>query len=104
MSDKNAILDLALQRCKLVNENLDKNPLQTAQNVVKFLNLTYEEMQEMAIRDRLAIILWDRKFNNKHNFSQSCTRESKSYTSGGQGFQENDSRTVRWRTSSILGW
>ena len=62
----------------MVNENLDKKPLETSQNVVKFLKtLTYEEMREMAIRDRLAIILWARKFINKHNFSQSCTRERK---------------------------
>ena len=68
MNDKNAIVDLALQRCKLVNENIDKNPLETTQNAVKFLKpLTYEEMQEMAIGDRLAIILWARNFINKHN-------------------------------------
>ena len=68
MNDKNAIVDLALQRCELVNENIDKKPLETAQNTVKFLKtLTYEDMQEMAIRDKLAIILWDRKFINKHN-------------------------------------
>ena len=68
VNDKNAIVDLALQRCKLVNENLDKNPLETTQNTVKFLKtLTYEELQEMAIKDRLAIILWAREFINKHN-------------------------------------
>ena len=68
MNDKNVIVDLALQRCKLVNENLDKKPLDNAQNVVNFLKtLTYEDMQEMEIRDRLAIILWARKLVNKHN-------------------------------------
>ena len=68
MNDKNVVVDLALQRCKLVNENLDKKPLDTAQNVVKFLKtLTYEDMQEMGIRDRLSIILWDRNLINKHN-------------------------------------
>ena len=66
VNDKNVIVDLALQRCKLVNENIDKNPLDTSQNVVNFLkNLTYEYIQEMGIRDRLAIILWARKFINK---------------------------------------
>ena len=68
VNDKNAIVYLSLQRCKLVNENLDKKPLKTTQNAVKFLKtFTYEEMQEIAIRDRLAIILWARKFINKHN-------------------------------------
>ena len=68
VNDKNVIVDLALQRCKLVNENLDKKPPKTSQNTVKFLRtLTYEEMQEMEIKDMLAIILWDRKFINKHN-------------------------------------
>ena len=69
VNNKNAIVDLALQRCKLVNENLDKKPLETAQNDVKFLKkLTYEDMQETTIRDRLSIILWARKFINKYNF------------------------------------
>ena len=68
MNDKNAIVDLALPRCKLVNENLEKKTMETSQNAVKFLKtLTYEDMQEMEIRDRLTIILWARKFINKHN-------------------------------------
>ena len=52
----------------MVNENLDKNLVETAQNAVKILKtLTYEDMQEMEIRDRLTIIIWDRNFINKHN-------------------------------------
>ena len=52
----------------MVNENLDKKPLEAAQNAVNFLKtLTYEDMQEMGIRDRLSIILWDRNLINKHN-------------------------------------
>ena len=39
VNDKNAIVDLALQRCKLVNKNINKKPLETTQNVVKFLKL-----------------------------------------------------------------
>ena len=36
VNDKNVIVDLALQICKLENENLEKKPLDTAQNVVNF--------------------------------------------------------------------
>ena len=39
VNDKNVIVDLSLQRCKLVNKNLDKKPLDTAQNAVKFFFL-----------------------------------------------------------------
>ena len=61
-------MDFSLQRCKLVNENIDKKPLDTTQNVVNFLKtLTYEDMQEIGIRYKLAIILWAIKFINKHN-------------------------------------
>ena len=68
MNDKNVIVDLALQRCKLVNENIDKKPLDSTQNVVNLLKtFTYEDMQEIRIRDRLTIILWARKFINKHS-------------------------------------
>ena len=51
-----------------MNENLDKKTLDIAQNAINFLKtLTYEDMQEMGIRDRLAIIIQDIKMINKHN-------------------------------------
>ena len=63
MNDKNLIVDMDFQRCKVVNEILDKNPLDTALNAINFLKkLTYEDMKEMGIIDSLAIILWARKF------------------------------------------
>ena len=68
VNDKKLIVDMAFQRFKMVNENLDKKPLDTTQNTINFLNtLTYEDMQEMGIKDSLAIILWARKFINKNN-------------------------------------
>ena len=43
---------MAFQRCKVVNETMDKKPLDTTHNVINLLNtLTYEDMQEMGIRD-----------------------------------------------------
>ena len=59
---------MAFQSCKVVKENMDKKPLNTTQNSIDLLNtLTYEEMEEMGIRGQLEIILWARRFINKHN-------------------------------------
>ena len=52
VNDKSLIVDMAFQICKVVNENIDKKPLDTTHNAINFLNtLTYEGMQEMGIRD-----------------------------------------------------
>ena len=45
IDDKGVIENVAFQRCKVVNETLDKNPLETLENVIDFLNtMTYEDM------------------------------------------------------------
>ena len=46
---------------------MEKKPLNTAQNALNFLNsLTYQKLQDIGIKDRLAIVLWAKKFINKH--------------------------------------
>ena len=45
VNDKRLIVDMAFQRCKVVNENLDKKPLDAAHNTINFPNtLMYEDM------------------------------------------------------------
>ena len=45
VNDKILIVDMAIQRCKVVNETMDKNPSDTSQNAIDFLNtLNYEYM------------------------------------------------------------
>ena len=52
VNDKILIVDVVFQRCKVVNETLYKKSLDTTHNVINLLNtLTYEDMQEMGIRD-----------------------------------------------------
>ena len=46
---------------------MEKKPLNTAQNALYFLNsLTYKKLQEIGIKDRVAIVLWSKKFIKKH--------------------------------------
>ena len=46
---------------------MEKNPLNTFQNALNFLNsLTYQKLQEIGIKERVAIVLWSKKFINKH--------------------------------------
>ena len=46
---------------------MEKKPLNTTQNALNFLNsLTYQKLQEIGIKDRVAIVLCSKKFINKH--------------------------------------
>ena len=46
---------------------MEKKPLNTAQNALNFSNsLSYQKLQEIGIKDRVAIVLGSKKFINKH--------------------------------------
>ena len=46
---------------------MEKKPLNTAHNAFNFLNsLTYQKLQDIGIKDRVAIVLWEKTFINKH--------------------------------------
>ena len=67
IDDESALVNLAAQRLKLANETMEKKSLNTAHNAVNFLNsLTYQNLQDIGIKDRVAIVLWAKKFINKH--------------------------------------
>ena len=67
ISDESALVNLAAQRLKLANETMEKKSLNTTHNAVNFLNsLTYQNLQDIGIKYRVAIILWAKKFINKH--------------------------------------
>ena len=75
VNDRSLIMDMDFQTCKVVNEALDKKPIETTHNAIDFLNtLTYEDMQEMGIKDRTAIIIWARKIIGKHNHVKNLKR------------------------------
>ena len=59
---------MALQKFKVVNETLDKKPLETTENVVNFLNtMNYVDKKDIGIKYRTTIIIWVRKILGKHN-------------------------------------
>ena len=67
IDDESALVNLAAQRLKLANETMEKKPLNTTHNAVNFLNsLTYQNLQDIGIKNRVAIVLWAKKFINKH--------------------------------------
>ena len=46
---------------------MEKKSLNTAHNAVNFLNsLTYQNMHNIGIKDKVAIVLWVKIFINKH--------------------------------------
>ena len=66
IDDESALVNLASQILKLENETMEKKPLNTAHNAMNFLNsLTYQNLQDIGIKERVAIVLWAKKFINK---------------------------------------
>ena len=67
IDDQSASVNLATQRLKLENEIMEKKPLNTTHNALNFLNsLIYQKLQDIGIKDRVDIVLWEKKFINKH--------------------------------------
>ena len=67
IDDESALVNLATQRLRLANETMERKPLNTAHNALNFLNsLTYQNLQAIGIKDKVAIVLWAKKFINKH--------------------------------------
>ena len=52
----------------MVKQVLNKKPIDTANNAIKFLNsLTEEEIKKANIHDRVLVIKWERKVVNKYH-------------------------------------
>ena len=67
IDDKSALVNLATQILKLENGTMEKKPLNTTQNNLNFLNsITYQNLRDIKIKDRVSIVLWVKKFINKH--------------------------------------
>ena len=59
VDDQSTLVNLSNQRLKLVNETMERKPLSIAQNALNFLNsLTYQKLQDIGIKDRVAMVLW----------------------------------------------
>ena len=47
---------------------MERKPLATAQNALNFLNsLTYQKLHDIGVKDRIAMVLWAKKFIHKHH-------------------------------------
>ena len=50
-----------------MKEALNKNPIDTTNNIVSFLNgLSKDDLKTLGIKDRISIITWERKVVGKH--------------------------------------
>ena len=77
IDDLNIMINLAHHRLKLVNEHMEKRPLTTAQNTLNFLNsLTYQKLHEMGIKDRVSIVMWEKKIIHKHHLIKTVQDKS----------------------------
>lgn len=68
MEDKRILAGSTLTKCQIVNENLHMIPINKAHNTINFLNETSNEtLRALGVKDRFAIIIWDKIFIEKHN-------------------------------------
>ena len=67
MLDKEIVMQVVRQSCTAVKEVLNKKPIDTADNIVSFLNgLTQDDLKEASIKDINSFITWERKVVCKH--------------------------------------
>ena len=60
--DKENVIQAARQRFKIVKETLNKNPIDTPNNTLSFLNGVSEyDLKEMGIKDIILVMTWERK-------------------------------------------
>ena len=65
--DKKIVMYSSRQSATIVKERLNKNPIETTNNFIHFLNgLTEDEMKSTNIKDRTSIITRERKVMSKH--------------------------------------
>ena len=89
IDDESALVNLAAQRLKLANETMEKKPLNTAHNAMNLLNyLTYQNLQDIGIKYRVAIVLWVNKFINKHQLMKVVQDKANQMSSQIKDFRE----------------
>ena len=71
IDDQSILVNLANQTLKLVNETMERKPLGIAQNALNFLNsLTYKKLHDIGVKDRVAMVLWEKRFIHKHHLME----------------------------------
>ena len=89
IDDQNILINLAHQRLKLVNEHMERRPLTTAQNTLNFLNsLTYQKLHDMGIKDRISIVLWDKRFIHKNHLMKTVQDKANEMLSEVNNFKQ----------------
>ena len=65
---KSAIARKSIHRCTLVNEKLQKRPLETTPNAINLLNeISNTHLQTLGVKDITTIIVWSKRIIGKHN-------------------------------------
>ena len=77
IDDQSILINLAHQKLKLVNENMERKPLATAQNALNFLNsLTYQKLHDIGVKDRIEMVLWAKTFIHKHHLMKAVQHKA----------------------------
>ena len=68
---------------------MEKKPLNIDRNALNFLNsLTYKKLQDIGIKDRVAILLWSKKFINKHQLMKEVQDKANEMSSRVNDFRQ----------------
>ena len=66
--DKEIVTQATRQNVLMLKQVLNKKPIDTTHNAIRFLNnLTEEEIRKEDIQDRILVIMWERKVVNKYH-------------------------------------
>ena len=67
IADQESALKVSKQNILIVKQELNKKPMEVAQNAIKFLStLSKDQVISFDIQDRVVLISWDRKVIGKY--------------------------------------
>jgi hypothetical protein len=72
INDKERIVITTRSRCTVVNETLEKKPLEWAQNAINILkSIHITKPHTIGVKDRTTLIIWDSRVIAKHKLLKS---------------------------------
>jgi hypothetical protein len=89
IDDKIALVIMAQAKSQIVKEHSQKKPINKARNTINFMNQTSNTtLATLGVKDRFAIIIWAKRFLEKHNLLNKVLDKAKQMEEEVRQFKE----------------
>ena len=96
IEEKDALTSTTLLKFEIVNETLQKKPMNKAQNAINFLSQTSNStLATLGVKDRFSIIIWAKRFLEKHKLVNNVHAKAKQMDKGVKHFKETFKKKLK---------